>query len=152
MAIGTRKPIQRTSRNRELETLWWSRHRPAILVRGRNANVRRLMLQRTYKTTYQTYKTTTTPTTTLTPHIFKIFTWRTQTPLVHERVVPRSDDMEALPIDIQSLIWRTFYTNHVMEEFAEVPFAWVRITQSGDSFEERGFCALLCPVLAHRQR
>ena len=25
--------------------------------------------------------------------------------------------MEALPIDMQSLIWQTFYTNHVMEEF-----------------------------------
>jgi len=47
--------------------------------------------------------------------------------------------MEALPIDIQSLIWQTFYTNHVMEEFTELPFAWVRITQSGDSYGQLKF-------------
>ena len=27
--------------------------------------------------------------------------------------------MEALPIDIQCLIWQTFYTKHVIEEFVE---------------------------------
>jgi hypothetical protein len=29
----------------------------------------------------------------------------------------RPETMDALPIDMQSLIWKTFYTNHVMEEF-----------------------------------